>query len=137
MWGFLTEFWDAITGVGEYTIEFFENIGLAVAGAIGNLFNYIIHYTNDFFIFLSWVFSALKELTLAITLPLSYIFTFLRGFIINSTQEPIIPEVSYKFTTSTMEIFETIPYWTTISITLGVGILIIGGIGILMLILKI
>ncbi|GAI17084.1 unnamed protein product, partial [marine sediment metagenome] len=65
-WGFLGEFWDAITGATinawEYTADWFKQIGLAVAGAIGNLFDFLIHYINDLFVFLGWLFSAIKEL---------------------------------------------------------------------------
>ncbi|GAI38972.1 unnamed protein product, partial [marine sediment metagenome] len=61
-WGFLGEFWDAITGATinawEYTADWFKQIGLAVAGAIGGLFDYLIHYFSDLFVFLGWLFSA-------------------------------------------------------------------------------
>lgn len=137
MWGFLSEFWEQITSVGDYTIEFFENIGLAVAGAIGSLFDFLIHYISDFFVFLGWLFSAIKELVFSLILPISYIYSFLNAFISNAIKTPIEPEVNYTFTTSTLAIFNTIPYWETLSMVLGVSILIIGGIAIISLILKI
>jgi len=140
-WGFLGEFWNAVSSktinAWEYTADWFKQIGLAVAGAIGGLFDYLIHYFSDFFVFLGWLFSAIKEMVLATILPISYIGNFLKGFIINAIKTPISPEIDYAFSTSTMEIFETIPYWSIISSVLGICILILGGFAILRLILRI
>lgn len=140
-WGFLGEFWNAITGTTisawEYTATWFQQIGLAVAGAIGGLFDYVIHSVSDFFVFLSWVFSSIKELVLAITLPISYIGAFLRAFISSAIKTPVSAEASVSFSTSTMEIFETLPYWNIISTTLGVCILVLGAVAILKLIIKV
>lgn len=139
-WGFLSEFWDSVVGktinAWEYTADWFKQIGLAVAGAVGSLFDYLIHYVSDFFVFLSWVFSALKELTKAITLPIAYVGSFLRGFVVNAVKDPMTPEASYVFSTSTMEIFEAIPYWNVLVLVIGVCILVIGGIAIVLLITK-
>lgn len=139
-WGFLGEYWGTITAqpidAWQYTSDWFKQIGLAVAGAIGSLLDYLIHYISDFFVFLSWIFSALKELTLAITLPISYVGSFLRGFIANAIKEPPNPEATYYFATSTMEIFEAIPHWDILSTTIGICILVLGGIAILLLITK-
>jgi len=70
-WGFLGEFWNAITektlDAWVYTVDWFQQIGLATAGALGNLLDYLIHSLSDFFVFLGWLFSAIKELVLAIT----------------------------------------------------------------------
>lgn len=139
-WGFLGEFWNAVAAktinAWEYTAEWFQQIGLAVAGAVGSLFDYLIHYISDFFVFLSWVFAALRELVLSITLPISYVGGFLRGFIINALKDPPDPEAAYTFSTSTMEIFATIPYWSVLSMIIGVSILVMGGIAIILLITK-
>lgn len=140
-WGFLGEFWNAVASktinAWEYTASWFQQIGLAVAGALGNLFEYLIHSFSDFFVFLGWVFSAIKELVLAITLPVSYMGSFLRAFVSNAIKEPTTPEATYAFSTSTMSIFETLPYWNILSTTLGVCLLVIGGIAILKLVLRV
>lgn len=139
-WGFLGEFWDAITGATidawEYTADWFKQIGLAVAGAIGGLFDYLIHYFSDLFVFLGWLFSAIKELFLAILLPISFLTSFLKGFISNAIKEPIVPETE-GFATSTLEIFETLPYWATLSQVLGFCVIFIIGIAIILTISKI
>jgi len=140
-WGFLGEFWNAVTAktinAWEYTADWFKQIGLAVAGAIGGLFDYLIHYMSDFFVFLAWIFSALAELVTAITYPMTYVGSFLRAFVANAISTPPEPEVSYTFATSTMEIFEAIPYWSVMSSVLGVCILVLGGVAIVLLITKI
>lgn len=140
-WGFLGEFWNAITSktldAWVYTIDWFQQIGLAVAGALGNLLDYLIHSWSDFFVFLGWVFSAIKELVLSLILPINYMGSFLRAFVSNAVKEPTTPEATYVFSTSTMSIFETLPYWNILSTTLGVCLLVIGGIAILKLLLRV
>ncbi len=139
-WGFLGEFWNSIasTTVGgvEYTTGWFQQIGLSVSGAIGSLFDNLIHTTSDFFIFLSWLFSGIKELVYAITIPINYVGAFLRGMVVNAVQEPPAPEASYAFATSTLSIFNTLPHWDIMSTVIGVSILVIGGVAIILLITK-
>jgi len=140
-WGFLGEFWNAVSSktlnAWEYTADWFRQIGLAVAGAIGGLFDYLIDYFTDFFVFMGWLFSAVKELALAVVLPISYVGNFMKGFLVNAIKTPEIAEVSHTFSTSTMSIFEAIPYWDIMSSALGVCILVLGGFAILKLILRI
>lgn len=140
-WGFLGEYWNAITGATinawEYTTSWFQQIGLAVAGALGNLFDYLIHSISDSFVFLGWIFSAVKELVGAIVIPISYVGSFLRAFVSNAIKSPVEPEATYVFSTSTMSIFEALPYWNILSAVLGICLLVVGGIAILKLVLKV
>lgn len=141
MWDYLSQFWDAITGVvvdaGIYSIEWFQNIGNAVAGAIGGMFSWLIHYFNDFFIFTGWIFSILKELILVFTLPIFFIFNFLKAFTISAFSSPITAGASYSFNPETMAVFESIPYWTTIVGVLSFAVLIVIGVAILKIILQV
>ena len=139
-WGFLGEFWNSITSqtinAWEYTTDWFKQIGLAVAGAIGSLFDFLIHYISDLFVFMGWLFSAIKELFLAILLPIGYLTAFLKGFITNIIKTPVIPETPV-IAPETMEIFNSLPYWALLSQMLGYCMIFIIGIGIIYLILKI
>lgn len=49
---FLSDFWDsvvdAVVGGTTYTIEWFQQIGLAVAGALGYVFAFILKFFWDF-----------------------------------------------------------------------------------------
>lgn len=139
-WGFLGEFWNSIasTTVGgiEYSTSWFKQIGLAVGGSIGNFFDYINHSFSDLFVFLGWLFEALKQLVFALTTPISYAGSFLRGLVVNAVKEPPTPEASYTFATSTMEIFNTLPYWDIMATVIGVCVLVIGGVAIILLITK-
>ena len=137
MWDYLSEFWNAITEVGETTVEWFQNIGNAVAGAIGGMFEWLIRYVNDFFILLGWIFSILKELIVAFVLPISYIFNFLRAFTISAFSGIQDPELTYEFSGEVLSVFQAIPYWSTIGSVIGIAFLVIGGVGILKLITKI
>lgn len=137
MWQYLSQFWDAITEVGTYTIAWFQSVGNAVAGAIGGMFNWLIHYVNDFFIFLGWTFSIIKELVKTFTLPISYIFNFLKAFTTSAFSSPQTPDASYTFSSGILGVFQSLPYWNVITAVLGIGILIIIGIAIFKLLLKI
>lgn len=139
-WGFLGEFWNSIasTTVGgvEYTTGWFKQIGLSMAGAIGNLFDYINHSFSDLFVFLGWLFEALKQLVYSLTTPIAYAGSFLRGLVVNAVKEPPTPEASYTFATSTLSIFNDIPHWGVMTTVIGVCILVLGGVAIIMLITK-
>lgn len=141
MWDYLSEFWDAITetvvSVNTYTVEWFQNIGNAVAGAIGGLFAWLIHYFNDGFVFLGWIFSILKEIILVFTLPIFFIFNFLKAFTISAFSTPIVPSTIYSFSPGIMAIFETLPYWDTIGGVLGFATLIVIGVAILKILLQV
>ncbi|GAI16863.1 unnamed protein product, partial [marine sediment metagenome] len=63
--------------------------------------------------------------------------SFLRAFVSNATKEPITPEATYAFSTSTMSIFEAIPYWNVLGATLGICLLVIGGMAIVKLLLRV
>lgn len=129
-WGYLSEFWNAIIQVGDYTIEFFQSIGNAVAGAIGNLFDFLIHSLSDVFIFGGWFFSTLGLLFSKLWLPVNYIFAFFSSFVSKAFSTPI-PQNIWGFNSEIMSVFQAIPYWNTIIAVLGVAILIIVAMSIL------
>jgi hypothetical protein len=141
MWGYLQEFWDAVSGVvldaWEYTAEWFQAVGNAVAGAVGGLFDWLLHYGNDFFVFMGWLISGIKQLFVIFTAPMSYVFTFLKAFWQTATKPPIEIEGALNVSTNAMGILQSIPYWATLTIVLGVGVLVVGAVGIIYLLLRI
>lgn len=141
MFDYLVEFWSEITEVvvsaGTYTVDWFESVGNAVAGAIGGMFAWLIHYLNDFFIFLGWVFSILKELILCFILPISYIFNFLKAFTISAFSAPQTAELGYSFSAGVLSVFDEIPYWSTVATVLGIALLVGVGVAILKVIMSI
>lgn len=124
MWGFLGEFWNAITQVGDYTIEWFQNIGLAVAGAVGNLFDFALHLINDVGVFFGWVGSILKEIVMTFVMPMTYIFTFLKSLLSSAFQSPT-DFTDYSWDAGILGVFSTIPYWNTLIVVIGIGISVI------------
>lgn len=129
-WGYLGEFWNAITGVGEYTVEWFQNVGNAVGGALGNLFEFVNHSLSDVFVFGGWFFSALGTLLGKLWLPINYVFNFFSAFIEKAFSTPQAQEI-WSFSDEVMTVFEKIPYWNTMISVLGVCILVIVGVSIL------
>lgn len=129
IWGYLVEFWEAITSVGEYTIEFFQNIGKAVAGALGNLFEFIIHHITDVFVFGAWIFESLNTFLANLFTPIRYVYSFLKAFVdeafLTSTFDA--SEV-WEFPANIMEVFNSIPYFDIFRTALGVGVLIVIGV---------
>lgn len=113
-WGFLAEFWNAITQVGDYTVEFFQSIGNAVAGAIGGLFEDLVHHIYDIFYIAEWFVDNLSDMFAIAFRPLTWIFNFVRGFFVSATGTIgdlgiELPEI-LVWTTNVKEVFETFPY---------------------------
>lgn len=80
MWGYLPEFWDLLVNVGDYTVEWFQGIGNAVAGALGNFFDDLIHNFYDIFYVIQWLLEGLENLFVIIFRPFTWIFNFGKGF---------------------------------------------------------
>jgi len=136
VWDYLGQFWDLIVAVGEYPVAYFQNIGLAVAGAIGSFFDVIFHNINDVFVLFVWLGVSLKTIFLSILSPISYLFNIIRWFFTTAFQTPSIPEVNFIFSPDILEVFNTIPYWSVLSSVLGAIVLMLGGVAILKLILR-
>jgi len=131
VWGYLNEFWDAITGVGEYTIEFFQSVGNAVAGAIGGLFEDLTHHFFDVFYFFGWLFYNLQNLFVIIFRPLTWIFNFVKGFTTSafSTPEKLgiqLGEMAH-FSDNVMAFLNVIPHFNLVlaGVSAGLGILVV------------
>jgi len=133
MWGYLTEFWDAIESVGDTTIAWFQQVGNAVAGAIGGLFEDLIHHIYDVFYIGEWFLDNLASMLLIAFRPLIWVFNFVKGFFVSATltieemglATSSVPELVI-FTEDITNIFESFPYFDLL-IT-GVG----GALGLLM-----
>ena len=136
IWDFFSQFWDSIVEVGEYPIAFFQNIGLAVAGAIGSFFDVIFHNINDVFVVFVWLGISLKTIFLSILSPVIYFFTIVRQFFISAFATPDVAQVSYTFSQEVLEVFQAIPNWAVLSLLLGSIVLMLGGVAILKLLLK-
>jgi hypothetical protein len=127
-WGYLTEFWNAITQVGDYTIEFFESIGNAVAGAVGGLFEDLTHHIYDVFYFFGWLYDNLGILFGIIFKPLTWIFNFTKGFLTTAFATPESLNLQLgamaHFGDNVMAFFNVIPHFTLIfaGISAGLGI---------------
>lgn len=80
MFSFIAQFWNSITSVlvggVTYGIDFFQNIGVAVAGAIGSFFLVFLQYIYDFFVSITYVFQAFLNILPILLAPLYFIFDF-------------------------------------------------------------
>jgi len=140
MWNYFADFWNAITsqvvGGVEYTIGYFQQIGNAVAGALGQFFNETFHLATDFFAFFNYLAISLKQIFLAIISPVNYIFTILRNVYSISFSTPPAPEITTTFSPGVLSVFQSIPHWGLISSTLGVAISLVLGVATIKLLLK-
>lgn len=140
VWDYLAQFWDAITaqtvGGVEYTIAWFQQIGNAVAGALGLFFDFIFHGLNDIFVFISWFGYALKTIFVALLSPINYFANILRFFFSTAFSTPSAPEATYTFSDQVLAVFNSIPNWEIFASVLGAIIMLICGVGCLKLLLK-
>ena len=129
VWGYLSEFWDAITQEvvesGTYTIDWFKSVGNAVAGAIGALFEDLIHHIYDFFYIGQYLVDNLGNLFAVIFTPLTWIFNFVKGFFNSAFAAPIEPTITWTFSDNVLTVFNAIPYWNIFTFAIGAGISII------------
>lgn len=124
-WGYLSEFWDKIAVVGEYTVEWFQGIGNAVAGAIGALFEDLIHHIYDVFYIAQYLIDNLVELFEVVFIPLIWVFNLIKGFFISAFADPVEPGIDWVFSDEILSVFQVIPYWDIFTFALGAGISII------------
>jgi len=138
IWQYLSQFWDSIVAVGEYPIAYFQNIGIAVAGALGSFFDVIFHNLNDIFLFLSWSGSNLKNIFLSLLSPITYFFDILRFFFTTAFSTPTAPDPTATFTFSqqVLDVFQAIPNWQIFSSILGAVIIFVVGLSGLKLLLR-
>jgi len=114
IWGYLAEFWNAITQVGDYTVAWFQSVGNAVAGAIGGLFEDLTHHLYDIFYFIRWFFDNLGDVFSSAFTPLTWIFNFVKGFFTSAVMslEDLgieIPEMTL-ISENTEAVLEAVPY---------------------------
>jgi len=129
VWGYLSEFWNAITQevveAGVYTIGWFESIGNAVAGAIGSLFEDLIHHIYDVFYVFQYLIDNLQSLFDIVLTPLAWVFNFVKGFFISAFIEDIPPAITWTFPDEVVGVFNSIPYWDVLTFGIGAGLSIL------------
>lgn len=125
-WGYLGEFWNAVAEVvvdaNTYTIAWFQSLGNAVAGAIGSLFEDLIHHIYDVFYIAQYLLDNLADLFSIIFIPLTWIFNFVRGFFNSAFATPPEAGISWVFSDSILNFYNSIPYWNYLMFGVGAGI---------------
>jgi len=124
---YFTQLWNKITAVAEYPIDFFQNIGDAVGGAIGNFFAELIHLFTDIGIFFLYLFQIAKSIFLVILNPLIYLLTLIYTFISNLFAFDFTYEPAIEISTNAQEILNFIPYWSVLSTIIGAIFLMLIG----------
>jgi len=136
MWGYLSEFWNAITEVGDYTVAWFQSVGNAVAGAIGGLFEDLTHHFYDIFYIVQWFLENLGNMLSVAFTPLIWIFNFIKGFFVSATSslEDLGLEIEEMdlMTDNLQTFFDSVPYFDLIM----TGVAGILGIFVIMFIVK-
>jgi hypothetical protein len=126
LWGYLAEFWGKLGAVGDYTIEWFQGIGNAVAGAIGGLFEDLAHNFYDIFYVIQWLLEGLQNLFIIIFRPLTWIFNFGKGFFDTAFKTPeelgITTGEIGIFDPKVFQVFNAIPHANLIFAGVGAGL---------------
>ena len=112
MFGYFSEFWDAVSDVGSTTAAWFQGVGNAVAGAVGSLIYPILHFINDFFVFFGYIAEILKEFVLILVQPFSFFYNFLTHFISASFADPTMQTFSWD--SGVLALFNSIPLWSSL-----------------------
>lgn len=73
---------------------------------------------SDFIVFLGWLWENIATIFGNVFLPVRYIFSFLQQLVLTAFSTPPELETIWGFSTSTMAIFQAIPYWNIICTSL-------------------
>lgn len=118
MWGYLSEFWNAITEVIDYPVAWFQSVGNAVAGAIGGLFEDLTHHIYDIFYIARWFFYNLGTMLSTTFTPLIWVFNFVKGFFVSATMTA--EELGIEIPTMNLlsdnvkAVFQVVPYFNVL-----------------------
>lgn len=135
VWDYLYTFWERIVAIGDYSVQWFQNIGNAVAGALGLFFDFIFHNLNDVFVILGWLANYLKIIFTSLLAPLNYFFVFLKSFFSNALSTPATNEIAFTLPSNIVEFFNTIPNFPILTSILGFVLIFVIGIASLKLLL--
>jgi hypothetical protein len=135
VWDYLSLFWDKIVAIGDYSIQWFQNIGNAVAGALGLFFDFIFHNLNDIFVILAWLANYLKIIFTSLLAPLSYFFTFIKTFFSIALSTPASNQLAYSLPANIAEFFNAVPNFSILSSVMGYILILVIGIASLRLLL--
>lgn len=80
---------------------------------------------SDFLIFLGWAWQNITLILKSVFLPIQYIFTFLKSLFGEAISRPVEPEIIWTWTGQVQQVFSFIPYWSTITLVLGVALTIL------------
>lgn len=121
MWIFFNQLWQSITTVGTYTIEWFENIGRAVGGALGDFFLSIIHGIFDLGVLALILIKIGISIFMALLSPVIWIFTFLYHFFSNVIDHTYSYETPIAFDPRVITIINGIPFFSTLALIIVVA----------------
>lgn len=126
VYNWLAQFWKSLTSVGDYTIEFFENIGNAVAGALGGVLEAVFHPVIDFFYSIWFLAEYIIAIFKNLLTPIIYIFNFLKGIFVNlaGSVEEVAP---FEFSEEAITLLNKIPNFSLLLTIIG-GVLCLLGI---------
>lgn len=127
MFGWLTEFWNAITdvvvGSTTYTIDFFKQIGSAVAGAIGNIFLLPLQIIVDFGLAIGWILAQILNILFDIIAPFRFVAIFLYTFITSLFSQPAQVNL-FTQNQQSLSFLSSLPYWSVLS-TIIIGLVVV------------
>jgi hypothetical protein len=80
---------------------------------------------SDFIVFVGWVWQNLFTLIGKIFIPVRFIYTYLKSFVVSAFATPPEVDVIWSFPANIMGLFQGIPYWNVLLGALVIGIFII------------
>lgn len=116
---YLSQFWEAITSATEGTIEWFESVGNAVAGALGNLLFYPLQAIFDILLAVAYLFTLLWNFLIFLFKPILFLSVFLVNAFLGIFQ-PVEPEDIFDGVdfSAAIAFFEALPFWSLFVFTI-------------------
>jgi hypothetical protein len=133
---YFVSFWNSITSstasttsnAVTYGVDFFQNIGNAVAGAIGNIFLVPFHFLIDFGLALGWVFENLIKFFGYILMPFEFLITFFGVFVQSIVAGNSVPATPlFVQNSQALALVQSFPLMSTLGLVLA-GLVVVAGV---------
>lgn len=83
---------------------------------------------SDIIVFMGWFWENTTSILSSVFLPIKFVYAFLKQFFISAIASPTTSDISLEFPTSTLAVFNSIPFFNNLvsALILSITLLIVG-----------
>lgn len=119
---YLSQFWDSITSATADSVEWFQSLGNAVAGAMGNILLYPLQVMVDFGLAIVYFVSQVWSLISIFFAPFWFVVAWATAVVNAATQTYQTSPLFSEVTADVSNFFNSLPYWSALTSVIAAGI---------------